>query len=80
MLLLFRYRDDDRPSSSGKTAHTPPFLPKNPKSSPHTLAHDSLTKIVNDEKHPYIPPGPDDIRGLCPGLNTLANHGVSAKI
>lgn len=35
-------------------------------------------KLVNDAKHPYIPPGPDDIRGPCPGLNTLASHGASA--
>ncbi|RMY93848.1 hypothetical protein D0862_09111, partial [Hortaea werneckii] len=25
---------------------------------------------------PYIAPGPDDSRGPCPGLNTLANHGL----
>ncbi|KAF8485465.1 hypothetical protein JB92DRAFT_2761236 [Gautieria morchelliformis] len=31
--------------------------------------------LVNDANHPYVPPGPDDIRGPCPGLNTLANHG-----
>ncbi|KZT34687.1 Cloroperoxidase [Sistotremastrum suecicum HHB10207 ss-3] len=24
---------------------------------------------------PWTPPGPDDSRGPCPGLNTLANHG-----
>ncbi|KAK7988455.1 hypothetical protein PG989_008770 [Apiospora arundinis] len=23
----------------------------------------------------YHPPGPDDVRGPCPGLNTLTNHG-----
>lgn len=28
-----------------------------------------------DEAHPYQPPGPNDQRGPCPGLNTLANHG-----
>jgi len=25
--------------------------------------------------HEYMAPGPNDIRGPCPGLNTLANHG-----
>jgi hypothetical protein len=25
--------------------------------------------------HPFIAPGPTDQRGVCPGLNTLANHG-----
>lgn len=28
-----------------------------------------------DDKHPYIKPGPGDKRGPCPGLNTIANHG-----
>lgn len=34
------------------------------------------TKLIFDADHPYRAPGPDDIRGPCPGLNTLANHGV----
>ncbi|KIJ53184.1 hypothetical protein M422DRAFT_155503 [Sphaerobolus stellatus SS14] len=32
-------------------------------------------KLVNDPAHPYIAAGPDDIRGPCPALNTLASHG-----
>lgn len=24
--------------------------------------------------HEYVPPGPGDLRGPCPGLNALANH------
>ncbi|EMD60093.1 hypothetical protein GGP41_009491 [Bipolaris sorokiniana] len=27
-----------------------------------------------DTAHAYTPPGPNDIRGPCPGLNALANH------
>ena len=26
--------------------------------------------------HAFVPPGPTDVRGLCPTLNTLANHNV----
>lgn len=26
--------------------------------------------------HPWIKPGPGDVRSPCPGLNTLANHGI----
>lgn len=26
-------------------------------------------------EHKWVAPGPDDIRGPCPGLNVLANHG-----
>ncbi|KZS95228.1 Cloroperoxidase [Sistotremastrum niveocremeum HHB9708] len=32
-------------------------------------------KKVPDAAHPYIAPGPNDQRGPCPALNTLANHG-----
>jgi hypothetical protein len=35
------------------------------------------TKLVNDADHPWQPLRPGDIRGPCPGLNTLASHGVS---
>ncbi|MCJ1454642.1 hypothetical protein MMC28_004995 [Mycoblastus sanguinarius] len=27
-----------------------------------------------DDAHAFVPPGPNDIRGPCPGLNTAANH------
>ena len=27
------------------------------------------------KQHPFIAPGPTDVRGACPGMNTLANHG-----
>ncbi|THU90500.1 Cloroperoxidase [Dendrothele bispora CBS 962.96] len=30
---------------------------------------------INPDAHPWIAPGPNDLRGPCPGLNTLANHG-----
>ena len=38
--------------------------------------NDTTTKLVNDEDHPWMPLQPGDIRGPCPGLNTLASHGV----
>ena len=36
---------------------------------------DDRPKLVNDAAHPWKPLRPDDIRGPCPGLNTLASHG-----
>ncbi|KXN81291.1 Aromatic peroxygenase [Leucoagaricus sp. SymC.cos] len=33
------------------------------------------TKLVNDPQHPWQPLKDGDIRGPCPGLNTLASHG-----
>ena len=35
------------------------------------------TKLVNDRDHPWRPLRDGDVRGPCPGLNTLASHGVS---
>lgn len=41
---------------------------------------DNSSMLVNDPEHPFIAPGPNDLRGPCPGLNTLANHGVSISL
>jgi len=38
-------------------------------------SNDTAVKLVNDKAHPYMPLRPGDIRGPCPGLNTLASHG-----
>ncbi|KAH6910875.1 Chloroperoxidase [Coprinopsis sp. MPI-PUGE-AT-0042] len=35
--------------------------------------------LLNDAARPFIAPKKGDLRGPCPGLNTLANHGVSLK-
>ncbi|KAG8630668.1 hypothetical protein KVT40_002287 [Elsinoe batatas] len=32
-----------------------------------------------DDAHAFIKPGPNDIRGPCPGLNAAANHGFLAR-
>ncbi|KAJ7848181.1 hypothetical protein B0H14DRAFT_3867300, partial [Mycena olivaceomarginata] len=37
------------------------------------------TKRVPDADHPFIAPGPNDMRGPCPGMNTLANHGYISR-
>ena len=33
-----------------------------------------------DTAHQFVAPGPNDIRGPCPGLNTAANHNVSNMV
>lgn len=38
--------------------------------------NDTSSKLVNDAAHPFRAPGRNDLRGPCPGLNTLASHGV----
>ena len=38
------------------------------------------TKLVHDEAHPWMPLREGDIRGPCPGLNTLASHGVRGPL
>ena len=36
-----------------------------------------LVPAAGDTAHAFEAPGPNDIRGPCPGLNTAANHHVS---
>ena len=38
-----------------------------------------VLELVPDDAHPYIAPGPNDIRGLCPTMNTMANHGYISR-
>ena len=33
-----------------------------------------------DHAHAFVPPGANDIRGPCPGMNTAANHNVCLKV
>ena len=37
------------------------------------------TKLVHDSDHPWKALRKGDMRGPCPGLNTLASHGVSLQ-
>ena len=53
-----------------------PILPISEVESPPGPLEYNGTKLVNDYKHPYEPLQPGEIRGPCPGLNTLASHGV----
>lgn len=50
-----------------------PFPGASPPPPPVT---DTRSKLVNDARHPFKKPRKDDLRGPCPGLNTLASHGV----
>ena len=38
-----------------------------------TFSKDQLIDVTGE--HAWVAPGPGDLRGPCPGLNTLANHG-----
>ena len=55
-----------------------PTLERRSPESPPGPLNDTSAKLVNDHAHPWKPLEPGDIRGPCPGLNTLASHGVSA--
>lgn len=45
-----------------------------------TLQDSGLKAIPGtDSNHQYQAPGPTDARGLCPTLNTLANHGYLSR-
>ena len=57
-----------------------PTLKRGVPESPPGPLNDTSAKLVNDENHPWKLAGKDDIRGPCPGLNTLASHGVGLPI
>lgn len=38
-------------------------------------AKDQYVDVSEGSGHEWVAPGPDDIRGPCPGLNAFANHG-----
>jgi hypothetical protein len=38
-----------------------------------------LVPALGDTAHQFIAPGPNDIRGPCPGLNVAANYGFLAR-
>lgn len=38
-----------------------------------TFSEDQLIDVTGE--YAWVAPGPNDIRGPCPGLNALANHG-----
>ncbi|RDA94024.1 hypothetical protein CP533_5048 [Ophiocordyceps camponoti-saundersi (nom. inval.)] len=45
-------------------------------SSSSEVGFDAERQLVSTSgDHAFMPPGPDDMRGMCPGLNALANHG-----
>ncbi|KXN81289.1 Aromatic peroxygenase [Leucoagaricus sp. SymC.cos] len=52
-----------------------PRLEVAPPEDPPGPLNDTSAKLVNDAAHPWMPLAPNDIRGPCPGLNTLASHG-----
>jgi len=52
-----------------------PRLSVAPPEDPPGPLNDTSAKLVNDADHPWMTPAPNDMRGPCPGLNTLASHG-----
>lgn len=40
------------------------------------VGFDPSTQLVSTtDAHAFVAPGPSDLRGPCPGLNAMANHG-----
>jgi hypothetical protein len=48
-----------------------------PPETPPGPLNDTSARLVDDADHPWMAAAPNDMRGPCPGLNTLASHGVS---
>lgn len=82
-----------RSSHNKRQSSTCPFNPSHEPAAPYTAEY-PYTGAKNgrpgtgvggikvpadgDEAHYYTPPGPNDIRGPCPGLNAAANHNFLA--
>ncbi|KAJ7592839.1 Chloroperoxidase [Mycena floridula] len=62
-------RDDPTPTTEIQDGQTGTLIVFPPQ------ATETGTKNIPDADHPFIAPGPDDQRGPCPAMNTLANHG-----
>lgn len=46
---------------------------------PAPQAHSLKAIPGSDAAHQYVAPGSTDQRGVCPGLNSLANHGYISR-
>lgn len=57
---------------AGVDVATPLFEPLNTFN-----AAKQLIDVGPGSGHEYVPPGPGDLRGPCPGLNAFANHSKS---
>lgn len=54
---------------AGADAATALFEP-----APYFKADEQYIDVSPGSGHEYVAPGPDDLRGPCPGLNAMANH------
>lgn len=78
-----------------RQSNTCPFNPNHQPAAPYTAKY-PYTGAANgvpgsqaggikvpadgDTAHAYVAPGPNDIRGPCPGLNAAANVSLSRRI
>ena len=63
------------PKSDNSNKETPKEKRQSgPGNIPFTTFNENQLIDVTGE-HAWVAPGPSDIRGPCPGLNALANHG-----
>ncbi|KAH6905855.1 Chloroperoxidase [Coprinopsis sp. MPI-PUGE-AT-0042] len=67
-------------ASSAEDPARPPLQPVTEIPPPPPGPTFTGAKLVHDPAHPFMAPGPGDERGPCPGLNTLANHGNTARL
>ncbi|KAJ7496830.1 Chloroperoxidase [Mycena latifolia] len=86
-VAAFHIRDDPTPTTEVQDGQTGTLIVLPPQATETGLKqipgkwymcseHRELTaQLYLDAAHPFIAPGPDDQRGPCPAMNTLANHG-----
>lgn len=47
---------------------------------PQFNAAEQYIDVSPGSGHEYVAPGKDDLRGPCPGLNAMANHGMQGRV
>ncbi|GMK58462.1 hypothetical protein CspeluHIS016_0504940 [Cutaneotrichosporon spelunceum] len=67
--------DGNEANAQNNTFDTEGTIPSNSSLVGRDLASFLGFGPAEDAAHPWIAPGPGDLRGPCPGLNTAANHG-----
>ncbi|KAJ7588830.1 Chloroperoxidase [Mycena floridula] len=72
--INFNARDDPTPTTEIQDGQTGTLIVIPPQAT-----ETSGIKQIPDADHPFIAPGPDDQRGPCPAMNTLANHGYISR-
>ncbi|KAJ3928404.1 MAG: hypothetical protein NXY57DRAFT_1063857 [Lentinula lateritia] len=74
--LSMTHRMLETPHVMKHTSLAESYAHAHPPTDKRTISFDPALQYVSTTgQHAFVPPGPGDFRGPCPGVNALANHG-----